>query len=220
MSNIHRLLRIQPVNRFWTKGAVFKKDTALCVRKQIQPKHACGMWGRAELVNVWMSSTWLTSGQKKKDMISVSHHCSSACLLHSERVHVFWCSVYAEHTILFAVMVAGLHVRFVLGVCLCMVVFAQRCVWGYLLPAVAVGGAYSKVKLFIFIWTGQSEGQVLFDSCFSAEECHYGKTNTPGYSFFILKQKDALDLIVKRYILRINFWFSLFCLLGSQTWPF
>lgn len=147
------------------------------MRKQIQEKHACGMWGRAELVNACLthdSSTWLTLARERQ-CDSCLTHCSSACLTSQrESPHtnltfspafcVFGLAWTHMHTFVFAVMVAGLHVRLVLGVfvcgCVCTAASLRLC-----LPAVSIGGAYSKVKLFIFLWTGQSESQVLFDSC-------------------------------------------------------
>lgn len=172
------------------------------MRKQIQPKHACGMWGRAELVNACLthdSSTWLTL-ERERQCDSCLTHCSSACLTSQrESPHtnltfspgfcVFGLAWTRMHTFVFAVMVAGLHVRFVLGVFVCGCVCTAASL-RLLPPCSRYRRSLFKGKALYFSvnWPIRVAGTV-WQLCFSAEECHSVKTNNPGYYFF-LKQKS------------------------------
>lgn len=165
------------------------------MRKQIQPKHACGMWGRAELVNACLthdSSTWLTSERERQYDSSLTH-ISSACLITQRDITYKYCHFLQlfglawmhMHTFLFAVMVAGLHVRLVLGV------FAYgRICTGVSLRLLPPCSLYrrslfkGKALYFPVNWPITVAAGTVWQLYFSAEECHSGKTNTPGYSFF------------------------------------
>lgn len=176
------------------------------MRKQIQPKHACGMWGRAELVNACLthdSSTWLTLERERQYDSSLTH-ISSACLTSQrERLYIQICPIAIffsffglawmhMHTFLFAVTVAGPHVRLVLGV------FAYgRICTGVSLRLLPPCSLYRRslfkgeALYFPVNWPIRVGAGTVWQLYFSAEECHSGKTNTPGYSFFFfLKQKS------------------------------
>lgn len=176
----------------------------MCAEKQIQPKHACGMWGRAELVNACLthgSSTWLTS-ERERRYDSCLTRSSSACLTSRREIshtnlpychflQLFGLAWIRMHTFLFAVMVADLHVRFVLGV----FAYVRICtaVSPRLLPPCSLYRRSlfkGKALYFPVNWPIRVAGDTIWQLYFSAEECHSGKTNTPGFFFLFLKQKS------------------------------
>lgn len=122
-----------------------------------------------------LTQTCLTSQSQRE----ISH----TNLPFSHFLQLFGLAWMHMHTFLFAVMVAGLHVRFVLGV----FVYGRICTavsLRLLLPCSLYRRSLFKGKPLYFPvnWPIRVAGTV-WQLCFSAEECHSGKTNTPGYSF-------------------------------------
>ncbi len=144
------------------------------------------------------SSTWLTLARERQ-CDSCLTHCSSACLTSqresphtnltfSPAFYVFGLAWIHMHTFVFAVMVAGPHVRFVLGVFVCGCVCTAESL-RLSPPCSRYRRSLFKGKALYFPvnWPIRVTGTV-WQLCFSAEECHSGKTNNPVYIFF-LKQR-------------------------------
>lgn len=98
------------------------------------------------------------------------------------------------HTFLFAVTVAGPHVRLVLGV------FAYgRICTGVSLRLLPPCSLYRRslfkgeALYFPVNWPIRVGAGTVWQLYFSAEECHSGKTNTPGYSFFFSWNKSLIE---------------------------